>query len=39
MIHTKVPLRSAATGTAISVKVFQNFELSSYLADDSDCVL
>jgi hypothetical protein len=39
MAHTRPPLRSAAKGTAISVKVFQNFEFLSYLADKSDCVL
>jgi hypothetical protein len=37
--HTRPPLRSTAEGTAISVNVRQNFELFSYFADKSDCVL
>jgi hypothetical protein len=39
MAQTRPPLRRAAVGTAISVKVFQNFELFSYFADKADCVL
>jgi hypothetical protein len=34
-----LPLRSAAAGIAINVKIFQRFELSSYFADKDDCVL
>ena len=37
--HTRPPLRSAAAGIPISVKVLQNFELVSYFADKDDCVL
>jgi hypothetical protein len=37
--QTRPPLRSAAAGTAVSVKVLQNRELLSYLADKADCVL
>jgi hypothetical protein len=39
MAQTRPPLRSAAAGTAASVKVLQNRELFSYLADKADCVL
>jgi hypothetical protein len=39
MAHTTPPLRRAAAGTAISVKVLQNLELFSYLADKADCFL
>jgi hypothetical protein len=36
--QTRLPLRSATAGTAASVKVLQNRELLSYLADEADCV-
>jgi hypothetical protein len=36
---TTTPLRSAADGIPISVKVFQNFELRAYFFDKSDCIL
>jgi hypothetical protein len=39
MAQTMPPLRSAAEGTAISVKVRQNLDFFSYLADKTDCVL
>ena len=37
--RTRPPPRRAAAGTAINVKVLQNRELFSYLADKDDCVL
>jgi len=36
IIQTRPPLRRAAAGIPISVKVFQNFELFSYFADKDD---
>jgi hypothetical protein len=37
--QTTVPLIAAAVGTAISVKIRQNFELFSNLANKADCLL
>jgi hypothetical protein len=37
--QTRPPLRRAVAGTAVSVKVLQNFELFSYFADKADCLL
>ena len=37
--HIILPLITAVTGIAISVKVCQNFELCAYLADKADCFL
>jgi len=37
--HTIPPLSTAVTGIAIIVKVRQNFELSAYFADKTDCIL